>query len=58
VIDEKNKCKSCNGKKVAKEKKIIEAEIDKGAPNNQTYIFHGEADEYPGVEPGDVVIVV
>jgi DnaJ-class molecular chaperone len=43
---------------VAKEKKIIEAEIDKGAPNNQTYIFHGEADEYPGVEPGDVVIVV
>lgn len=58
MIDEKNKCKSCNGKKVAKEKKIIEAEIDKGAPNNQTYIFHGEADEYPGVEPGDVVIVV
>jgi len=34
VIDEKNKCKYCNGKKVMKEKKIIEAEIDKGAPNN------------------------
>jgi len=21
-------------------------------------VFHGEADEYPGVEPGDVVIIV
>lgn len=35
VIDEKNKCKNCQGKKVVKEKKVIEAEIDKGAPNNQ-----------------------
>jgi DnaJ homolog subfamily A member 2 len=58
VIDEANKCKTCNGKKVVKEKKIIEAEIDKGAPNNQQYTFHGEADEFPGVEPGDVVIIV
>jgi DnaJ homolog subfamily A member 2 len=58
VIDEKNKCKTCNGKKVVKEKKILEAEIDKGAPNNQQYTFHGEADEFPGQEPGDVIIVV
>jgi DnaJ family protein A protein 2 len=35
VIDEKNKCKNCQGNKVVKEKKIIDAEIDKGAPNNQ-----------------------
>lgn len=35
VIDEKNKCKVCNGKKVVKEKKILDAEIDKGAPNGQ-----------------------
>ena len=46
------------GKKVVKEKKILDAEIDKGAPNNQQYVFHGEADEFPGVEPGDVVIIV
>lgn len=58
VIDEKNKCKTCNGKKVMKEKKILDAEIDKGAPNGQQYTFHGEADEYPGVEAGDVVIIV
>lgn len=58
VIDDKNKCKTCAGKKVVKEKKIIDAEIDKGAPNGQQYTFHGEADEYPGVEAGDVVIIV
>ena len=58
VIDDKKKCKTCFGKKVVKEKKIIDAEIDKGAPDNQTYVFHGEADEFPGVEPGDVIIVV
>ena len=34
IIDEKNKCKTCNGKKVVKEKKVLEAEIDKGTPNN------------------------
>ena len=58
VIDDANKCQTCKGKKVTKEKKIIDATIDKGAPNNCQYTFHGEADEYPGQEPGDVVIVV
>lgn len=57
-VSEKDKCKTCNGQKVTKEKKVIEAQIDRGAPNNEKYIFHGEADEYPGIEPGDVVIVV
>ena len=58
VIDDANKCQICKGKKVTKEKKIIDASIDKGAPNNCQYTFHGEADEYPGQEPGDVIIVV
>jgi DnaJ family protein A protein 2 len=57
-INEKDKCKICNGKRVQKEKKIIDAEIDKGAPNGQQYTFYGEADEFPGAEPGDVIIIV
>jgi len=40
-----------------KEKKIIEVDIDKGTPDKYPYTFHGEADEYPGAEAGDVVIV-
>ena len=58
IIDEANKCKTCNGKKVVKEKKIIDVNIDKGAPNNAQFTYHGEADEFPGTEPGDVIIVV
>jgi DnaJ family protein A protein 2 len=58
VINEKDKCKECLGKKVLKEKKILEVQIDKGAPNGEKYVFHGEADEFPEIEPGDVVIQV
>jgi len=58
IIDDKHKCKECNGKKVKKEKKLLEAEIDKGSPNGCQYVFHGEADEYPGTEAGDVIIIV
>ena len=59
-------CDDCRGKgeildekrfKVVKEKKIIEVIIDKGTPNNYQYKFHGEADELPGQEAGDVIIV-
>lgn len=58
VIDEANKCKICNGKKTKKEKKIVDVAVDKGAPDGAKYTFHGEADQYPGQEPGDVIIVV
>lgn len=57
-ISEKDKCKDCNGKKVVKEKKVLECAVDKGAPHQAKYLFHGESDEYPDKEPGDVVIVV
>lgn len=57
-IDEKDKCKDCNGKKVVKEKKVLECQIDKGSPNGEKYVFHGESDEHPDREPGDVIIVV
>jgi DnaJ homolog subfamily A member 2 len=43
---------------VVKEKKVLEASVDKGAPHGEKYIFHGESDEHPDKEPGDVVIVV
>ena len=58
VIDEANKCKICNGKKTKKEKKIVDVAVDKGAPDSAKYTFHGEADQYPDQEPGDVIIVV
>lgn len=41
-----------------KEKKVIECCIDKGSPHGEKYIFHGESDEHPEKEAGDVIIVV
>lgn len=57
-INHKDKCKHCNGKKVISEKKMLEVHIDKGMRGGQTITFHGESDQAPGVQPGDVVIEV
>jgi len=58
VINQKDRCKTCNGKKTVSEKKMLEVHIDKGMKGGQTITFRGESDQAPGVTPGDVVIVV
>ncbi|XP_069507864.1 dnaJ homolog subfamily A member 4-like isoform X2 [Ambystoma mexicanum] len=57
-INPKDKCKVCNGKKVNREKKILEVHIDKGMKDGQRITFHGEGDQEPGLESGDVIIVL
>ena len=37
-----SRCKTCKGKKTTKDKKIIEIEIDKGAPSDFRKVFYGE----------------
>jgi len=56
VIKEKDKCKDCKGEKVVQSKKLLEVDVEKGAPDGKRYTFTGESDEFPEVEPGDVVI--
>ncbi|KAJ3344311.1 Type I HSP40 co-chaperone [Gonapodya sp. JEL0774] len=58
VIKEKDRCKNCTGKKVVQERKILEVNIDKGMQDGQRITFSGEADQAPGVVPGDIIIVV
>lgn len=58
IINNKDKCKQCNGKKVISEKKMLEVHIDKGMHGQQTIAFRGESDQAPGVAPGDVIIVI
>lgn len=58
IINAKDRCQICKGKKVVPEKKILEVHIDKGMKNGQTVTFNGESDQTPGAEPGDVVIVI
>ncbi|RXK36245.1 chaperone regulator [Tremella mesenterica] len=58
VMDPKDRCKSCNGKKTISERKVLEVHIDKGMKSGQQIKFPGESDQSPGVIPGDVVIVL
>ncbi|KAJ3122639.1 Type I HSP40 co-chaperone [Physocladia obscura] len=58
TINAKDKCTACNGKKVSNERKILEVFIDKGMTDGQKITFTGEADQAPGVVPGDIIIVV
>lgn len=56
-------CDECQGMGVKsgtskKETKVLEVTIDKGAPHGEKYVFHGEGDEFPGAETGDVIVVV
>ncbi|TFK55332.1 hypothetical protein OE88DRAFT_1732577 [Heliocybe sulcata] len=58
IINHKDRCKTCSGRKTVSEKKMLEVHIDKGMKGGQTIAFRGESDQAPGVVPGDVIIVV
>jgi len=58
MINERDRCKACKGKKVQNETKILEVHVDKGMKDTQKIYFRGEGDQQPGVEAGDVVIVL
>lgn len=58
VIKEEDTCKNCKGKKVVKDKKVLQVYVDPGMVHGQKIVFSGEADEAPGMEPGDIIFVV
>lgn len=58
VINERDRCQACLGRKVVQQTKLLEVAVDKGMKDEQRITFHGEGDQMPGVEPGDVIIVL
>lgn len=44
--------------KVVRERKILEVNVDKGMVDGQKITFNGEGDQEPGLEPGDIIIVL
>ncbi|XP_058054407.1 dnaJ homolog subfamily A member 1 [Anopheles bellator] len=58
VFDEKHKCKKCDGEKKVRDKKILDVHIEKGMRTGQKIVFSGEGDQEPGLQPGDIVIVL
>lgn len=45
TIAEKDKCKKCKGTKLVEVKKVIDVAIEKGIPDKNPIILHGEGDE-------------
>ena len=45
MINERDKCKDCHGKKVTNETKILEVHVDKGMKDRQRIPFRGEGDQ-------------
>ena len=58
MVKESDKCTKCSGRKTVEEKKILEVAVDKGMPHGHKIVFSGEADQSPGMEAGDIVLVV
>ena len=58
LFPDKDRCKHCQGRKTVKERKILEVHIVKGMKDGQKITFSGEGDQEPGIEPGDVIIVL
>ena len=45
MINDRDKCKTCKGKKVNSESKILEVHVDKGMKDGQKLPFRGEGDQ-------------
>lgn len=53
----KTECSDCKGKCTVQEPKTFTVDIEPGLADGQQFQFRGQADEAPGHDPGDVVIV-
>lgn len=58
VIDPKDRCNTCNGKKTIRVRKILEVHVEKGMKDGQKIVFSGEGNQEPDLEPGDIIIVL
>jgi len=58
IIDKKDQCTKCKGKKTVQEAKIIEVEIDKGMKDGSRITFPEEGNQAPGVTPGDMIVII
>lgn len=58
IIPPKNICKACKGKCTLKVKKPFSIDVEAGTEGGTEFRFRGQADEAPGHDTGDVVIVI
>ncbi|KAL6931079.1 probable Mitochondrial protein import protein MAS5 [Hanseniaspora guilliermondii] len=58
IINPAKACKTCKGKKVVDDRKVMEVKIAPGTKNGERIVFKGEASQEPGVITGDCIFVV
>lgn len=58
IMDAKDRCTRCRGKKTEQERKILQVHVDPGMKDGQRIVFSGEGDQEPGITPGDVIFIV
>ncbi|GMM33463.1 type I co-chaperone YDJ1 [Saccharomycopsis crataegensis] len=58
IINPKDRCTTCRGKKTVSEKKILVVHIDPGMKDGETVTFRGEGDQAPDTITGDVIIII
>ena len=58
IINPKDKCKHCMGKKVVTERKVLHVHVDKGVKDGAKVVFQGEGDQGPDIIAGDVIFVI
>jgi len=58
VINEKDRCVSCKGRKVVPENKIVEIIIEQGMQPGQKVVLYGDGEQQPGMESGDLIVVL
>ena len=58
MIRDRDRCKTCKGKKTSVERKVLHVHVDRGIKSGERIEFPGEGDQQPGVEPGDVIFEI
>jgi len=53
-----DRCKQCAGKKILKDRKLVQIHVDKGMADGEKIVLHGEGDQEPDIPPGDIIIVL
>jgi len=58
VINEKDRCRTCEGKKLISDSKTIEVIIEPGMHPGQKVVFYGDGEQMPQGEAGDIIVVL
>ncbi|KAH6691631.1 chaperone protein dnaJ 2 [Plectosphaerella plurivora] len=58
IINPKDRCKQCSGKKTVVDRKVLHVHVDKGVKSGTKVEFRGEGDQAPGIQAGDVVFEI